>query len=226
MHSLAPTWGSSRYFDERELGRKREILFVDGLFKRLVVAFDDILGAKKKDDPKIRRALHLISASCLVEAGYFRKTKTAFNPDGSVKKRAETQTEYLLHMPRIQAAINEKFNASGFTIDKAAKLLFEIAKGKKKISEETIDGEGKMIGKVVRDVSASDRLRAIHLRFSLTTGLAPTKSLGVTADAADFPADGDFSSSPPPMKTVEEILPPADKRPGIPKKKEREKITQ
>lgn len=64
----------------------------------------------------------------------------------------------LMNLPRIQAAVNEAFDKAGFTIEQAATELAGIAKNV--------------------EVAPEVRIRAIDLRFRLTTGLAVTPVVG------------------------------------------------
>lgn len=78
--------------------------------------------------------------------------KASVEDSGYVRESAGPR---VLSLGRIQQAIDEAMNDAKLTVDDAALIMADIAK------------HGKM---------DSDRLRAIELRFKLTTGFAPAKS--------------------------------------------------
>lgn len=120
--------------------------------------------------------------------------------NGEITKNAKTQVEYLLNMPRIQQALDAKFDAAGFTMDKVAEICAEIAQGTKRIRTQML-GPGGAIVELERDVSPGDRLRAVDVRVRMTSGYAPTKSVNANVTPPGRMFDPETWDETPPIET-------------------------
>jgi hypothetical protein len=151
----------SRFHRSRGRLRRRESVFVNAFFKRMVPAMDTILQLRTKRE----RAYCWQRLACLaiVDAGYYewRGLYALVKGNGELTTAGDRRSRYLLTMPRIQAAIDQKFTEAGLSMERCAQIVSNIAEGR---------GE---------DVTPDHQLRAIDMRIRATVGYAPTKSIGV-----------------------------------------------
>jgi hypothetical protein len=131
--------------------------------------------------------------------------------DGEPSAIAYKQVDYLLGMPRIQTALDEKFNAAGFSMDAVAAELAAIALKKKTYRVQVLDGEGVPVW-LEREVSPSDQMRALDMRIRMTTGYAPTKTTNLNANikgtvGPDAMFDPEKFQATPPIKTARVVEP-------------------
>jgi hypothetical protein len=187
--------------------RLREARFVDGLFARIVSAFPDVARVPRA---RVREVIRILAVASLNPAGY---GVSIAKTDGRPTKNALKQADYLLNMPRIQKALDDKFTAAGLTMDKAAAIIAEIATAEPQVVKETVDEDGKTVTEYAAPTPA-DRLRALDMRFRLTTGYAPTRSTAVTTNVpVDAFFDPETFEQTPPIATTTQapknVTPPA-----------------
>ena len=125
---------------------------------------------------------------------------------GAITKPARKTVDYLTNMPRIQHALDEKFVAHGFTVDRAAEIIAEIANGDAPTITEVMGKDGK-VEQLRSYPTPGDRLRAVDMRFRLTTGYAPTRSTSINANVSpDAFFDSKDYAETPPIETGEQEI--------------------
>ena len=146
--------------------------------------------------PSLRRTREIRFVDAFVRrylgAGMAANGKPKRDVVRALAKEAATEAGYvrddsrrLMKLDRVQGAIHEAFNRNGLSVDDSARILAEVAGGQ-------------------HEAEASDRIQAIRLRFALTTGFAPAKSMGVQLHGkTDKIFDDTAFSQPPPIDPVE-----------------------
>lgn len=172
-----------RYKDPNQRLRTRERQIAIAYASYVTAAWDLLTATPRKHQ---RSAQILIMARAMEHATYVDGGNRYYHPrigfvkkNGELSVQAQTRAKYFLDMPRMQRAVNDILDARGFSLDRCAEIMAEIAND----SEQT----------------AADRLRAVDMRIRLTTGYAPTKSgvLHAHAHVDGFFDEKDFEKAPP-----------------------------
>lgn len=200
--------------------RTREAKFVEEFFARFMVALPDLQTLNlrmRKEKEAFGNIVRELGAEALKPAGYAKKRDIRRkNRQRAINVRAERTVDYLLNMPRVQKALDEKFCAAGFTMERATEILAEIAEGTKRTSRQVLNADGAVV-ELETDVLPSDRMRAVEMRIRMTTGFAPTKAVNVHGKVqpdAFFNAD-EFAQTPPIALSEQEpknVTPQADRK--------------
>lgn len=181
--ALPPRWQTIKRARVRELRRikfrnwhyhrseisERTGRWVEAVFARCV---SYAMSARRKTVPKV--VVVREGAKALIDAGFAKRRH------GVMMRKAED----MLSLPKIQNALDSKFNAVGLTMDRSVEIIANVAEGSA--------GDDAAI--------VALKLRAVDMRIRLTTGYAPTKSASIQAH---MNVDGFFNEEqfkhPPPI---------------------------
>lgn len=177
-------------FASTEIFRSRERSFVDAFFPRLLLVAQAMPSGKR-----LTRAVLCQIGVAAIRDSEFRMP--ALNKKSEATSLARKKADELLRLPRIQSALNAKFDAHGFTTDRCAEILAEIANAEPTLVREKVDAEGQVEREYERP-TPGDRMRAVDMRVRMTVGYAPTKSatLQMHTRADQFYDKNEFDKNP------------------------------